>query len=43
MPMMPTKPALEVQIQSDGGMCLDAQSAERLGIYIIELERGYNP
>lgn len=43
MPMMPTKPVLDVQVQTDGGMCLDAQSTERLAIYILELERGYKP
>ena len=40
---MPTKPILDVKVQTDGGMCLDAQSTERLAIYIIELERGYKP
>lgn len=43
MPTMPSKPVLNVIVQSDGGMCLDAQNTERLAIYILELERGYKP
>lgn len=36
---MPTKPLLEVVVQTDGGMCLNGQSTARLATYIVELER----
>lgn len=36
---MPTKPILDVQVQTDGGMCLNAEDTARLATYIIELER----
>ena len=36
---MPTKPILSVQVQTDGGMCLNAESTARLATYIVELER----
>lgn len=36
---MPTKPILSVQVQTDGGMCLNADSTARLATYIVELER----
>jgi hypothetical protein len=35
----PTKPTLQIQKQVDGGICLDRGNAEKLGAYIIELER----
>lgn len=35
----PTKPTLTVEVRSDGGMCLDRENAEKLGVYILELER----
>ena len=35
----PTKPTLQIQKQTDGGICLDKDSAALLGAYIIELER----
>lgn len=36
---MPTKPTLDVQVQTDGGMCLSAESTASLATYIVELER----
>ena len=36
---VPTKPTLEITILEDGGMCLDKDGAEKLGVYILELER----
>lgn len=36
---LPTKPLLEVAVQTDGGMCLDAESTAKLATYIVELER----
>jgi hypothetical protein len=38
-PIAPTKPSLDVIQMEDGSMCMDAQDAENLGIYILELER----
>ena len=35
----PTKPSLDVIQMEDGSMCMDAENAEKLGIYILELER----
>ena len=35
----PTKPALQVIPQSDGGICLNRENAVKLGTYILELER----
>lgn len=35
----PTKPTLTVKVQADGGMCLDRENSEKLGAYILELER----
>lgn len=37
----PTKPSLKVEVQSSGGMCLSKEDTNKLGIYILELERGY--
>lgn len=37
----PTKPTLQVQSQTDGGICLDRQNTLKLGNYILELEKGY--
>ncbi|MAY72049.1 MAG: hypothetical protein CME82_11420 [Halomonas sp.] len=43
MPAKPTKPTLEsIQQTSEGGMILSKDDAQKLGIYILELERGYN-
>lgn len=39
---MPTKPILDVQVQTDGGMCLSAESTASLATYIVELERTIN-
>jgi hypothetical protein len=39
MIQMPTKPLLAVEVQTDGGMCLNAEDTGRLATYIIELER----
>ena len=36
---LPTKPTLAVMVQTDGGMCLNAEDTGRLAVYIIELER----
>ena len=42
MPAKPTKPKLEsIQQTSEGGMILSKDDAQKLGIYILELERGY--
>lgn len=41
MPSLPTKPALNVQKTIDGGIILSKDDAAKLGVYIIELERGY--
>ena len=38
-PIAPTKPSLDVIQMEDGSMCMDAENAEKLGIYILELER----
>jgi hypothetical protein len=35
----PTKPSLEIIQMSDGRMCMDAENAEELAVYILELER----
>ena len=34
----PTKPVLQIEVRSDGGMCLDRINSERLGTYILQLE-----
>lgn len=39
---MPTKPILDVKVQTDGGMCLNAESTASLATYIVELERTIN-
>jgi len=39
MRQKPTVPDLKVVEQGDGGMCLDRENTEKLGNYIIELER----
>lgn len=36
---LPTKPVLDVMVQTDGGMCLNADNTAKLGTYIVELER----
>lgn len=42
MPAKPTKPTLEsLKPTSEGGITLNKADAERLGVYILELERGY--
>lgn len=41
IPSLPTKPALNVQKAIDGGIILSKDDAAKLGVYIIELERGY--
>lgn len=38
----PTKPHLQVIPQNDGGICLNRDNAEKLGKYILDLERGYD-
>jgi hypothetical protein len=35
----PTKPALQINPQNDGGICLTRENAAKLGAYILELER----
>ena len=35
----PTKPTLQITPQNDGGICLNRESAAKLGAYILELER----
>lgn len=39
-PLKPTKPTLTIQ-QNNGGICLDKDNAAKLGVYILELESGY--
>lgn len=42
MPRQPTKPALPSLTATDeGGITLNNADAQQLGIYILELERGY--
>lgn len=36
----PTKPTLQIE-SYNGGICLDKDNASKLGIYILELENGY--
>lgn len=36
---LPVKPKIDVMVLPDGGMCLDRENAEKLGAYIINLER----
>jgi len=38
-PIAPTKPSLNVIQMEDGSMCMSSENAEKLGIYILELER----
>ena len=38
-PIAPTKPSLDVTQMEDGSMCMSPENAEKLGIYILELER----
>jgi len=40
-PVKPTKPTLQIQKQSDGGICLDRANAKALGEYILSLEQEY--
>lgn len=42
MPPLPTKPTLDVIQNADGGMTLNRDDTEELGIYILELERGFS-
>ena len=37
-PPRPTKPTIEMEKQSDGGMCLDKENTRRLSDYIFRLE-----
>lgn len=39
--LKPVKPTLTTVTEVDGKMCMSLQDASALGIYIIELERGY--
>ena len=39
LPKQPTKPRLDVLELPDGGICLNRDNAERLGRYVIDLER----
>lgn len=41
MPIRPAKPILVIKPEPSGGICLDKQNATELGVYIMELERGY--
>ena len=36
---LPVRPSLEVQVQEDGGICLDKQDTLELLLYLQELER----
>ena len=38
LPPRPTKPTIEMEKQSDGGMCLDKENTRRLSDYIFRLE-----
>lgn len=39
--ILPTKPTLNVETSSTGGICLSKEDSTKLGVYILELERGY--
>jgi len=41
MPLIPSKPALQVE-RMNGGICLDRSNTEKLMLYILDLEQGYN-
>ena len=36
---LPVRPSLEVQVQEDGGICLDTKDTLELLLYLQELER----
>ena len=36
---LPVRPSLDVQVQEDGGICLDKQDTLELLLYLQELER----
>ena len=38
LPPRPTKPTIEMEKQSDGGVCLDRENTGRLADYIFRLE-----
>ena len=38
-PPLPVRPSLEVQVQEDGGICLDKHDTLELLLYLQELER----
>ena len=38
LPPRPTKPTIEMEKQSDGGVCLDKENTRRLSDYIFRLE-----
>lgn len=43
MPPMPAKPTLpSLTINDDGSINLDSNDIERLGKYVLQLERGYD-
>ncbi len=35
---VPIKPILDVTVTEDGGMCLDRDDTERLGIYLLQVQ-----
>lgn len=41
MPPKPTKPKIDYMPTKNGGFCLDAYNASKLGVYIQKLEHGY--
>ena len=41
MRMQPVKPMLTSVNEVDGQMCMSMEDASKLGLYIVELERGY--
>jgi len=42
-PMMPIKPILSPTEQEDGSLLFSRDDAVKLGVYVIELESGYEP
>lgn len=40
--LRPVTPILDVQVQENGGICLDKEDTLRLLRYLQELERGYD-
>ena len=35
----PVKPVIQIEVMADGGMCLDRDETEKLGLYLIQVEQ----